>query len=323
MASAFAGIAVAGSVLVDKINTIAAYPQSGQLTQIQSIHRAVGGCVPNVALDLKKICPQLDVQAVGTIGDDGDGDFVTEILQSGGVDTTHLTRIPAQTSFTDVMSVHGGQRTFFTYAGASGEFGLQHIPFGEISPKILHLGYFLLLQKVDDGDGLKILQKAKELGWETSIDLVSENSDRYPVVRPCLKYTDYLIINEFEAGKLADMEPTTENLRAISEKLMEMGVQKMVIIHMPDRSVCLSKNGYFCLGSHILPQGFIQGTTGAGDAFCAGALLGIYRGWDEEKILSFASCAAVRALSQADATSGLATEEETWKFCEGFDRRQV
>ncbi len=48
------GIAVAGSVLVDKINGIKAYPQSGELTQILSIEKAVGGCVPNVALDLKK-----------------------------------------------------------------------------------------------------------------------------------------------------------------------------------------------------------------------------------------------------------------------------
>ena len=53
------GIAVVGSILVDKINEIKAYPQSGELTQIVGLEKAVGGCVPNVALDLKKICPEL------------------------------------------------------------------------------------------------------------------------------------------------------------------------------------------------------------------------------------------------------------------------
>ena len=49
-----AGITVAGTVIVDKINEISAYPQSGELTQIRSVQKAIGGCVPNVALDLKR-----------------------------------------------------------------------------------------------------------------------------------------------------------------------------------------------------------------------------------------------------------------------------
>ena len=315
------GIAVAGSVLVDKIYTISAYPECGQLTQIHSIQKAVGGCVPNVALDLKKLSPDLSVYAVGTVGQDEDGAFVTQVLKQGGVDTDCLTALPESTSFTDVMSVQGGQRTFFTYAGASGQFGSEHVPFGKINPKILHLGYFLLLEKVDRGEGIKILQEAQQRGIATSIDLVSENSDRYPLVRPCLAYTDYLIVNEFEAGKLADMEPTAENLPAITQKLMDMGVRKMVVIHMPELAVCRSEKGYFTLGSHILPEGFIQGTTGAGDAFCAGALLGIYNSWSEEEILGFASCSAVMALRRPDATSGLEDAEKTRAFCKDFARR--
>ena len=322
MADVKKGIAVAGSVLVDKIYTISAYPESGQLTQIQSIQKAVGGCVPNVAMDLKKLYPELPVYAVGTVGADEDGAFVTDVLEKGSVDTSCLTPIQAATSFTDVMSVQGGQRTFFTYAGASGQFGAEHVPFEKMDPKILHLGYFLLLERVDQGEGIKILKEARARGIATSIDLVSENSDRYPLVRPCLQYTDYLIVNEFEAGKLADMEPTAENLPAITQKLMDMGVSKMVVIHMPELAVCRSEKGYFTLGSHILPKGFIQGTTGAGDAFCAGALLGIYNGWSEEEILDFASCSAVMALRAPDATSGLDKAEVTRAFCKDFDRRK-
>ena len=220
------GIAVAGSVIVDKINEISAYPNAGELTQIRSIQNAAGGCVPNVALDLKKIAPQLAVSAIGKIGNDAEGQFVTDILKAGGVSTTGLAVMPAEkTTFTEVMSVPGGQRTFFVYPGAGADFGIADMDFDAIHAKILHLGYFLLLQKVDDGDGLKILQKAKEVGLETSIDLVSENSDRYSLVLPCLPYTDYLIVNELEAGKLAGIEPTAENLESICRKLMALGVK--------------------------------------------------------------------------------------------------
>ena len=318
------GIAVAGSVIVDKINEISAYPNAGELTQIRSIQNAAGGCVPNVALDLKKIDPDLAVGAIGKIGNDAEGEFVTDILKAGGVSTTGLAVKPDEkTTFTEVMSVPGGQRTFFVYPGAGADFGIADMNLDDIHAKILHLGYFLLLQKVDDGDGLKILQKAKEVGLETSIDLVSENSDRYSLVQPCLPYTDYLIVNELEAGKLAGIEPTEENLESICRKLMDLGVQKKVIIHMPERSVCLSEKGYSSLGSYILPEGYIQGTTGAGDAFCAGALIGIYNGWEDMEIMEFASACAVMALSSPDATSGMKTGEEIKEYCKQFARREV
>lgn len=133
------GIAVAGSVLVDKINEIKAYPQSGELTQIVGLEKAVGGCVPNVALDLKKICPEMNVKAIGKIGNDEEGAYVSEVLSQGGVDVTgFIVDDSAKTSFTEVMSVINGQRTFFTYPGTSADFGIDDIDFENLDVKILH-----------------------------------------------------------------------------------------------------------------------------------------------------------------------------------------
>ncbi len=316
------GIAVAGSVLVDKINEIKAYPQSGELTQIVGLEKAVGGCVPNVALDLKKICPELDVRAIGKIGNDEDGAYVSNVLSQGGVDVSgFVVSKEDSTSFTEVMSVINGQRTFFTYPGTSADFGYNDIDFENLDSKILHLGYFLLLEKVDQGEGIQILQKAQEKGIKTSIDLVSENSDRYSLILSCLPYTNYLIINEIEAGKLTDMEPTDDNLEEIARKLKALGVSDKVVIHKPDFAVCLSNDSYTVVNSYSLPEGYIKGTTGAGDAFCAGTLIGIYKGWSDTEILEFASGCAVMALGKADATSGLMTEEEIKEYCKQFERK--
>lgn len=318
------GIAVAGTVIVDRINEISAYPKSGELTQILSIQKAIGGCVPNVALDLKKINPDLPVRVFGRVGNDEDGAYVRKTLSDAGLDIAGLLMdANAPTSFTEVMSVTGGQRTFFTFSGASAEFGKEDVDFGENLPEILHLGYFLLLQKVDDGGGMEILKAAKAKGVRTSIDLVSENSDRYALVKPCLPYTDYLIINEIEAGMLAGMKPTNANLQVIAGALKAMGVREKVIIHKPDCAVCLSDTGFTVIPSYALPDGYIKGTTGAGDAFCAGALYGIYGGWSDTQILEFASSTAVMALGSQDATSGLVEEKAIKEFCEGLPRQNV
>ena len=317
------GIAVAGSILVDKINEISAYPCSGELTQIKSVQKSVGGCVPNVAIDLKRICPDLTVKAVGKVGDDENGKYVTEVFGANGVECSGVTLGTDATSFTEVMSITGGQRTFFTYAGASAKFGADDVDFDALGVEMLHLGYFLLLNKIDNGDGLKLLKNAKACGVKTSIDLVSENSDRYSLVLPCLPYVDNLIINEVEAGALTGIEPKRENLVEIAKKLKGYGVQERVIIHTSEIGVCVSENGVELVPAYHLPDNFIVGTTGAGDAFCAGALIAIYQNKTDKEILEFASAAAVAALSKADATSGLCTEEEIKKLCKDLRRKEI
>ncbi len=317
------GIAVAGSILVDQINEIAAYPNAGELTQIRRVQKAVGGCVPNVAIDLKRIDPDLTVKAVGRIGKDEEGSFVNAVLSENGVDTAHLTLSDDKTSFTQVMSVVGGQRTFFTYAGACAEFGAADVDLEALNVKMLHLGYFLLLDRIDQGEGIEILKKACELGIKTSIDLVSENSDRYSLVLPCLPYTDNLIVNELEAGQMTGIEPKKENLRAIAEKLKALGVRERVIIHMKDLGVCLSERGFTVLGAYDVPRSWIKGTTGAGDAFCAGALVGIYQNRSDEEIIDLASASAIGALSAPDAISGMRCERELFELCRDVPRCEV
>jgi len=294
---------------------------AGELTQIGKISRAVGGCVPNVGIDLKVINGDMPVYVCGKIGDDDDGKFVLSEFKRYGVDTTAVVVDGSdKTSFTDVMSIQGGERTFFTYAGTSADFGVDDIDFSKLNVKMLHLGYFLLLDKVDNGDGLKILKKAKEQGITTSIDLVSENSDRYSLVKPCLPYTDNLIINEVEGSKLSGIPFDGDNAPEIAKKLFEMGVKERVIIHMPKVGVCYSKNGLISVKSYKLPDGYIKGATGAGDAFCSGALTGIYKGYDDQRILEFASSCAAVSLRASDAVSGLMSEQEINEFCKAFNR---
>ena len=99
------GIAIAGTILVDKINEISAYPSCGELTKIKRVSKSVGGCVPNVAIDLKRLSPELIVKAVGKIGADENGNYVKTVLSRDGVDIENISMGADKTSFTQVMSV--------------------------------------------------------------------------------------------------------------------------------------------------------------------------------------------------------------------------
>ena len=172
-------VVAAGSILVDKINEIGAYPKAGELTQIRARSRVPGGLVPNTGCDIHILDERIPVSAFGAVGDDDDGRFAVAELKRRGLDTAGVVVKPTATSFTDVMSVPGGERTFFTYPGASAEWGYDDFPFDLVQEgDLVLLGYFLLLAKIDAGDGCRILKELKRIGAETAIDLVSENSDR-------------------------------------------------------------------------------------------------------------------------------------------------
>ncbi|MBQ9805099.1 MAG: hypothetical protein IJW49_01125 [Clostridia bacterium] len=68
-----------------------------------------------------------------------------------------------------------------------------------------------------------------------------------------------------------------------------------------------------------MPKGYIQGTTGAGDAFCSGALVGIYYGKADEEILNIARMAAAASLRTVDATSGLCSLDELYELAKTLE----
>ncbi|MBQ7234959.1 MAG: carbohydrate kinase family protein [Kiritimatiellae bacterium] len=310
-------IVTAGSILVDKINEIAAYPKAGELAQIRARSRVPGGLVPNTGCDIRILDPSIPVAAFGAVGDDDDGRFAVAELNRRRLDTSGVVVKPTATSFTDVMSVPGGERTFFTFPGASAEWGYDDFPFGLVSSgDIVLMGYFLLLEKVDGGDGLRILRELKSRGASTAIDLVTGNADRSALVRECLPCVDNLVVNEIEAARLAGIEG---DLKEVAARLLMLGVQERVVIHMPEKGVSLLKDGTWTeVEAVAIPEGFIKGKTGAGDAFCAGCLVGIFNGLAEKEILELGALAAVGALSAPGATEGMRTIAELRQLVRQF-----
>ena len=321
------GICCAGSMIVDITYPIEAWPKQGELTHItEGIQASAGGCVCNTIMDLARLDPSLRLTASGFAGHDSEGEFLlSELGRYPNIDLS-MVRRNGSTSFTAVMSDQRiMERTFFQYAGANACYGEGEIDWDRLEVDILHIGYLLLLPHLDEPDvayGTKmarLLCRAQERGIRTSIDVVTEAGDRFAaVIPPALQYTDYCVINELEAQQITGVPLRNaggglqrENLLLALERLRAMGVSVWAAIHCPELGCGLDGNGnYYEQPSLRLPEGFIRGAVGAGDAFCAGMLYGAYSGWTMPEALRLAVCTAAASLRQPGASSCVGTVEE-------------
>ena len=316
------GIAIAGNLLTDNVKIIDSYPEKGMLSNISELSRAVGGCVPNTGIDLSIIDNSLNVSAIGKIGSDESGNYVIMELQNKGIDTSMVSVSKTKsTGFSDVMSIsETGERTFFHHRGANADFSPSDVDIDSLNCKMLHIGYILLLDEFDKEDSeygtvmARFLKNVQDAGILTSIDVVSSNTGLFAEkVTPALKYTDNAIMNEIECCKITNLQPRNkdnticiENIKKSMEFMLSQGVKSRVIIHCPEAGFMLNKDGKFTIVPSLkLPKGYIKGTVGAGDAFCAGCLYGIYNEFSDEEILEFASGAAACNLSAEDSVSGM------------------
>jgi len=192
------------------------------------------------------------------------------------------------------------------------------VPVQRMQSKMFHIVYPLLLKTLDSEDPVygtrmaQLLCKIQQSGVLTSLDVVSEDSDRYQkIVIPSLRYTDYLTVNELEAARITgiplsheDGSLIEENMPAALSRLLELGVSRWAVIHAPAAAFGLSHTGRFAREQgKRLPSGFISGTVGAGDAFCTGVLLAAYRGLTIDEALRYGNASAIQSL-KADTPNG-------------------
>ena len=334
------GIAIAGNILTDVVKTVDHYPEVGLLASITHVSKSVGGCVPNTAIDLATIDRDIPISAIGKVGDDEYGRYLIAELGRHRIDTRQVSVSSAcPTSFSDVISLPSGERTFFHSRGANAHFSPSDVDIAALNCVMLHIGYVFLLDEFDREDAeygtvmARFLHDVQQHGIKTSIDAISNSTCDYRAkMLPALQYCDYVIVNEFEASMISGLAPydedgkiCLENIRRTMQMMAEHGVGEKVVVHCKQAGFCYDVRTarFSAVPSLNIPPIEIQGSVGAGDAFCAGALYGIYNGYDDVEMLEFASAAAACNLFSDEAVGGMRPKEEIVKMPLRYGRKTI
>jgi len=318
------GVACGGSVVVDLLKAVEGLPEPNRMAVIDEVATATGGPAMNMAVDLRMLGADYPLWVAGAVGSDAYGAFVRDACRRYRIDDGSLCTVDGvATAFTDVMVEPTGRRTMFHHAGASHRLEPSMIQVDHLDAAMLHLGAPGIHHGMDgpSADGrwssswVEILAGAQAAGMHTNMELVDLPAERQlDLAGPCLPHLDSLVINELEAGALtgidagaplADGEIDWNALEAMAGGLIDAGVRRLAVIHVPGGCVAAAPDGRrWRQGSVRLPDDQIRSVVGAGDAFAAGVLHALHQDWPVERALELAvasAAASVRGLTTSDA----------------------
>ncbi|MEJ5252918.1 MAG: sugar kinase [Armatimonadota bacterium] len=284
------------------------YPERGRLNLVERMELHSGGCAANTGVSLAKI--GIKTAVIGKVGNDGFGDFLVQVLQKHGIDTRGVKRDEKEATSATMVMVHSdGERSFLHYIGANAALRLEDVDMDIVrQSKVLHVAGALVMPGIDGEPTAELLRRAKEMGVITSFDTVWNTSSGWmQTVKPCLPYVDYMIPSIEEAKMLTGKEDPED----IAQVFLEHGV-KVVGLKMGERG-CYIRTRDMKLA---IPRYQVQAVDalGAGDAFAAGFLTGVVKGWDLEQTGRFANAVGALCVTALGATTGVRSLEETLEF---------
>jgi sugar/nucleoside kinase (ribokinase family) len=244
------------------------------------------------------------------VGDDIFGRFAIETLRGRGVDCSALKTDPTQpTSQTLIVNVRGQDRRFIHTIGANRGFVAEDLDVAlATAPRILHIGYFLILPKLD-ADGLAArFRRARAAGTMTLLDVATPGPGQYlDRLRVVLPETDIFVPNTDEAELiLGESDPVLQ-----ARAFREMGARRVVITLGERGVVSLSDELEVRLG--VYPTAYVDGS-GGGDAFNAGYIVGLLEGRPELECLKLASAVGASCVRAVGTTEGVFTRQEADAF---------
>jgi sugar/nucleoside kinase (ribokinase family) len=288
-----------------------AVPDPGRLVLVDEMSLHTGGCAINAATALARL--GLPVEVIGKIGSDSFGDFVLNALTERSIGTRGIKRDKeVGTSATMVMVAPDGERRFVHYIGANAHLTLEDIDLSMVEAgSILHIAGSLVMPGIDGQPTAKLLRHARAAGVTTFLDTVWDDTGRWmDILASCLPHIDYFVPSLPEGQALTGLDDPAEVARA----LLACGVRTVGLKMGVDGCLVMSGEGQV-----IRLQAFqvdVVDATGAGDAFAAGFIAGVWQGWELEKTARFANAVGALCVTGLGASGGVRSLSETLSFME-------
>lgn len=283
---------------------IEALPTGQGSSLLEEIKITVAGTAGGTSIDLSRL--GADVSVVGAIGQDLLGDLMEESLQREGVETFFARKDGVQTSAT-ILPIHpDGSRPAWHVPAANRELGPDDIPATVLEGRdVVHYAGFTALPGLDGEPAAELLKRAREEGAFTSADCLGiKRVDTDPLLDVMLPQVDLFMPNRAEALALTGQT----DVFLAARDLRDRGAGAVMVTCDSVGVVIADVEGERRLPAFVAP---VVDSTGCGDAFSAGTMIGLQHGCDFDEAARFGLACAALVLGQLGSIDGLRSYEET------------
>lgn len=284
---------------------VTAIPPGGRAAYIDEIVMTVAGTAGATSV----ACAMLGIRtrSVTTVGADDMGEFLIAKMRGYGVDCDLVSRTAeVQTSATILPVRPNGERPALHVPGSANAFSVREADLdAALDARIVHVGGTGLMKAFDGAPTVALLRRAKELGRLTTFDLIQATPETIALVEPCLPYLDYFVPSIDEAAEMAG----TDDVAEVARFFQARGVKNCVLT--------LGAHGVYVAPEHGAPFSLpafdvaVSDTTGCGDSFTAGLIVGLTHGWDLEASARFASAVAAKVAMGLGSQGRLVSFDDT------------
>lgn len=309
-----------GEVLID---FIADTP--GSLTTVPGFRKCPGGAPANVAVGVARL--GVPCGFIGKVGDDQFGRFLTETLQSNGVNTQSListSEAPTAIAFVALSATGKPDFSFYREICADLLLSQKELPKDWLKQtQLLHIGSVSLTRE----PSRQATKRAAELVSKAGAIVTFDPNLRIDLwnggIKECrqevlsiLPFADFFLPSIEELLLLTE----TQNLKKGIRKVLEMG-PRVICVKMGSDGVLVvkaSSNGAFEEYKQAAFPVEVTDTTGAGDAFNAGLITGIVEGLPLKKAVKQGNAVAALVITRKGAMTALPTRPQLEKFLDTF-----
>jgi sugar/nucleoside kinase (ribokinase family) len=260
-------VAVIGDAFVDLMVSIEGVRPG------ETYHRRISmfpGGLSNVAIEISRLGER--VKFFGKVGDDPFGRYFKQALAKNGVKDLTLVDPELPTGLCVCLVYENGERAMIASRGANDNITVedvkQHI--NELkSSRIAYFSGYSLLKEGTKRSILFCMEECRNAGVEIFFNPGAPNLIREDFSNVIRSYVDVLILNQDEATSLCK----SGDLRSLND-FVELAVVTR------GRNGCALVKGREVIEIRTSKVN-VENTTGAGDAFVAGYIVGRLRGLDE------------------------------------------
>jgi len=302
-----------GVCTVDAIaRVVDEYPPKGGLRFFDQLTVTTGGNAVNCSIALAKMGIPCDL--IIKVGDDMLGRFLLQEVARYGInaDGIIVDRTGTNTPFTFVCVHADGQRSFIHTMGTNATLRLEEIDLQKMkNARFCFVTGTMVMPSLDGEPTARLLEEAQSAGVTTLLDTIyTDASDKWAeMIEPALPHLDYFIPSHPEATAITG----TEDPEKAAEHLRAKGCRNVVIK--------LGEAGAFWLderGNRGYRPAYkvdrVVDTTGAGDCWSAGFIVGLLRSEPIERAIDLGNAAAAFCIQQPGASTGIRPLKEILEF---------